>query len=314
LFSDVSATFVSDDTLVLLVHRGELRDYESRLFLISLAKNVASVRAEAKAGRDAQDVNLVSDSRIVVRGSRDNLLFSARLDKPQKLPVSKLVEPFPGSKVVGEFIVSGGWRVIRLDPTFSEAKEGPGRLESLSDQTVVYRFNNTIIAESYDGSRLGSFPAPSGSGDSKIIDVAGSARLYLSLLDRDGILDVNGKLEQKLAPPPGWGFRHGWSNDGGRILYDNYKRTIATSQKVMETFTSIATLGLGVPPEQANGEEITVLDSRSGRVCFHLDSPGKLLGFAGSMHASIAPSGRWIAVATPTELSVYPLPEVCLGK
>lgn len=81
-------------------------------------------------------------------------------------------------------------------------------------------------------------------------------------------------------------------------------------QRISEFFESVATLGMG-PNVQSTGEEIRVMDTRTGSICFDLDSPDHQFGEAGEHHADLSPSGRYVAVVDGNELRVYALPQAC---
>jgi hypothetical protein len=72
-----------------------------------------------------------------------------------------------------------------------------------------------------------------------------------------------------------------------------------------------ATLGLGSANEQANGERIQVIDTKTGGVCFDWDSKLKPLGLAGEYHADISPSGGLVAVVGWGKLMIYRMPNTC---
>ena len=105
------------------------------------------------------------------------------------------------------------------------------------------------------------------------------------------------------APPEGWGCRHGWNSDGSRLLFDHFIRTAPVLEKAFDRL-------LGVP-EESTEKIIKVVDAKTGDVCLDLESPNKLLGAAGGYHADLSPSGRWVAVASLTDFSIYRLPDHC---
>ena len=121
------------------------------------------------------------------------------------------------------------------------------------------------------------------------------------------IVDFNGKLIQPLDKPDGWGLRIGQSSDGSRILYDRHTRHIPLAQKIKEE--EIAKMG-DAADEAPNGEMVRVIETKSGKKCFEWSSQKDLLVIA-QYHADIDPSGRLVAIMTPTTLSIYRLPELC---
>jgi hypothetical protein len=128
------------------------------------------------------------------------------------------------------------------------------------------------------------------------------------------IVDFNGKVLVKIPAPDGWGSRYGTSLDGGRLLFDQYTRRISTAQRFGERIESAISLGMG-PVVASRGEDIRVVDTVTGKMCFELDSPDRLFGIAGQYHADLSPSGHFVAVvvANPTTipLSVYQVPAAC---
>jgi hypothetical protein len=55
-------------------------------------------------------------------------------------------------------------------------------------------------------------------------------------------------------------------------------------------------------------------DTKTGGVCFDLDSPDRQFGMAGQHHADLSPSGRFVAVVDGNELHVYVLPASCAAR
>jgi hypothetical protein len=70
---------------------------------------------------------------------------------------------------------------------------------------------------------------------------------------------------------------------------------------------------MGVGDEEPNGEMALVIDTRSGKQCFEWNSSTNLL-VGGQLHADIDPSGRLVAIMSPTALNIYKLPEECVAK
>ena len=139
---------------------------------------------------------------------------------------------------------------------------------------------------------------------------AGRGALLLESGDDARVVDYNGHVVARLAPLEGWGFRYGWSDDGSRVLLDHFTRPTAFWSRLFDRFT--AEMGA---PQVPNGETIVVQDTRKGRICFRMDSPrGTLFGEIGGYHGDLSPSGKWVAVATVAELSIFAVPDTCTGK
>lgn len=216
------------------------------------------------------------------------------------------------------------WVAYKMERPRQRILSGTGTILSISDDAVAYFDDGTVHVEGMDGTSLGSFASPppktlnfgSYSITPKSIPTLrflGRNRLWYENGSDERILDFNGKPIQTLERPDGWGFRIGQSSDGSRILYDRYTRHIPLAQKIEEEAIAAATMGMGVGDEEPNGEMVLVIDTRSGKPCFEWNSNTNLL-VAGQLHADIDPSGKLIAIMTPTALSIYSLPEVCVAQ
>lgn len=212
------------------------------------------------------------------------------------------------------------WVVYKIERPRQRILSGTGTILSISDDAVAYFDDGTVHIEGMDGTSLGSFTTPppktinfgSYSITPKSVPTLrflGRNRLWSENGSDVRILDFNGKPIQTLERPEGWGFRIGQSSDGSRILYDRYTRHIPLAQKIEEG--AAAALGVGAD-EEPNGEMVLVIDTRSGKHCFEWNSSAHLL-VAGQFHADIDPSGRLIAIMTPTTLNIYRLPEGCVA-
>jgi hypothetical protein len=213
------------------------------------------------------------------------------------------------------------WVVYKMERPRQRILWGAGTILSVSDDAVAYFEDGTVHIERMDGTTLGSFAAPQAKtltfGSYSItpksiptLRFLGRDRLWSENSSDVKILDFNGKLIQTLERPDGWGFRIGQSSDGSRILYDRYTRHIPLAQKKIEESAAVAMAGGG--DEEPNGETVLVIDTRSGKHCFEWKSSTNLL-VAGQFHADIDPSGRLIAIMTPTTLNIYRLPEGCVA-
>lgn len=197
---------------------------------------------------------------------------------------------------------------------------GTGTILSISDDAVAFFDDGTVHIEGMNGNSPGSFATPppktlnlgSYSITPKSIPTLrflGRNHLWSEGVSDVKILDFNGKPMRTLERPEGWGFRIGQSSDGSRILYDRYTRHIPLAQKIGEA--AAAAMGVGAD-EEPNGEMVLVIDASTGKKCFEWNSSTNLL-VAGQFHADIDPSGRLIAMMTPTKLNIYRLPESCVA-
>jgi hypothetical protein len=189
-------------------------------------------------------------------------------------------------------------------------RQGTSQLLTLSDDLLVFRTDDEINVERMTGLRLGSFAVPPRSICSARALLLAPNRLYLSGCGPGRVVDFTGKPRADIPEPDGWGFRYGLTQDGHRILFDNYTRRISPLQRMAESVESVLTLGMA-PTVTSKGEIIRVVDTDTGKICFDLDTPERLLGPAGEFHADISPSGDVVAVASADKLSIYPLPTAC---
>jgi hypothetical protein len=213
------------------------------------------------------------------------------------------------------------WVAYKVDRPRHRVISGTGTILSVSDDAVAYFDGGTVHIEGMDGTNLGSFetapPKPLTFGSVTItpksipmLRFLGRDRLWSENGSGVRILDFNGKLIQTLDRPDGWGANIGQSSDGSRILCDRYTLDIPLTRKIEEY--AAAAMGVGVDDEP-NGEMVLVIDTRSGKRCFEWNSRSNLL-VASQLHADIDPSGRLVAIMTPTTLNIYRLPEGCVAK
>jgi hypothetical protein len=259
----------------------------------------------------------------VIQGSR---VLDPNLREVSQIPKGAGIRPSHISTTGETFIKQDGnnWAAYKIEQPRRRILAGTGTILSVSDDAVAYFDDNTVHIQGIYGAPLGSFAAPPHvlpplvagpfGVTAKVIPMLrflGRDRLWRENLSQVEILDFNGKLIQTLERPEGWGTRIGQSSDGSRILYDRYTRHIPLAQKAEEEAIGKAT---GVwADEEPNGEMVLVIDTRSGSHCFEWSSQTNLLA-AGQFHADIDPSGRLVAIVTPTTLNIYRLPESCIAK
>lgn len=302
---DASIVFLSEDTLALLAwsrngFRGGTQMRVVRIEsgrLLALAQNVVPF--------EGQRLYAVSKGRILIGGQEHSYLYSQDLVQKFELPIFGLRSVFPGTDVAGSFKPRGS--VFRLTNPPAPIPRRGGELMATSDSVLVYRTEGRFEPITPEGIGCASIPAPSnGAG---LVDVAGPGRLFFSGRKKDRITDLCGKTIHEVQPPRGWGYRHGWSSDGARLLFDHYVRNVPLSERLFEPLASA--LGL---EEIDNGEIVRVIDVSTGTICFDFETSKALLGALYTLHADISPSGRLVAVASRTELTVYRLPAVCTGE
>ena len=291
---DASPVFLADDSIGLLVRSGRPRSGDSRVVVLQLAGGKLQIVASTSKANEGDEIYAASDGRCLIGAVRHAELYSSDLRKTLELPVRQrllLRSFFPRSATIGESDVHD-WTLFRLAPEMPAIRKGPGQLLSVSDDVVVYRLDDAIRIETQDGRLLGSIPVPSDTKGAPIAEIAGRDRLFVHFSKEYRIVDFQGKQIARIHRPDGWGFRHGWSADGTRVLVDHYTRAPSPADRLMDALTDI----LVPAPEEANGEIVRVIDTVTGAVCLSMESKGKLLGASGQYHADLSPSGRLVSV------------------
>ena len=306
----VSAVFVSDNIVAtLLPSRGSAPPLQ-KVVIMRWSDRALEQTASMTVSNGGQ-IFAASGNRLIVSTSRDKAVYSADLTQRREIPIKVLCcDSFPRVGVIGEW-GENKWTVFRLDSPSQAIREGSGELISVSDGVIVYRLNNQIRTETLDGHPLGSIAVSAGSRYSHVAELAGGDRLYLTTSEGRRLVDFNGNEMLRVDAPTGWGFRHGWSAEGNRMLFDHFTVTMPLAERAIDKVFNSIFGGLGVMSEQPNGEIVRVIDTRTGGICLNLESPGKLFGPAGDYHADLSPNGRWMVLITLQELSIYQLPESC---
>jgi hypothetical protein len=321
---DGTLAFLTQDTLALSICRN------SRCYLESLQLGAGKPRAIGTISTDGfhgvHDLFRASDSRVIVPNGisgvgRSAVLLDSQLHEVMQIPSATGIHASHISMTGGTFVNQSGnrWVAYKTDHPRRLILEGTGLVLSVSDNAVAYLDGSTVRIEGTDGTPLGSFatPAPksltlgSAAITPKVVPTLGFLgrdRLWYESVSDVKILDFSGALIQTLDKPDGWGFRIGQSSDGGRILYDRHTRHIPPAQKIKEE--EIAKKLGDAPEEKPNGEMVLVIDTKSGKKCFEWSTQKNLLAVA-QYHADIDPSGRLVAIITPTTLNIYKLPELC---
>jgi len=247
------------------------------------------------------------------------VLFSADLSAAQDLPALELSSRLGNTAAERSGHTAaekrkGTWRIYRILPKMELVREGTEQLFDISDDVIVLREGDVIRTETFDGKLLGSFTTGPRAKCYESAHLVSDDRLYLADCKAARMVDFNGKNEQQLHPPKGWGGL-AWSGDGKRMLFDHFSRRISIFRNAGEIFVAFATLGMGVSDEMDNREEIRVLDTSTGGWCFDWKRsfPEGSVGFDRG-HATISPSGEFVAIATEGTLAIYRLPAVCEVK
>jgi len=304
---DASPVFLSDDNVAVLAQFGAPRTGTVQLVVLRLIGSQLQVTAQTEQADESNRLYAVAGNRLLLTSRFHKYLYSPDLKERIEIPSRILSGMFPRGGVIGE-IEQGTWKVFRLSSPMAVVREGTGELLSVSDDAIVFRQTDAGKTTSMDGRLLGTVSASPHTRGTHVAEIAGKNRLLVSNGGPVYISDFNGKQLQRIQPPEGWGFRHGWSSDGTRMLFDHFTRTVSALERAVEKVAD--GIGLAIP-EESNGETIRIIDSLTGKVCVNLESPGKLMGRVGSYHADLSPSGRLVAISTPKELSIYSVPKVC---
>jgi hypothetical protein len=253
---------------------------------------------------------------ITPTGKSPAVLFSADLSAAQDLPSLHLVSRSGNTAVETSGHTAaerrkGTWKIYRILPKMELIREGTDQLEDISDQVVVLREGDVIRTETLDGKLLGSFSVGPKAKCHGRPHLASADRLYLGgYCDGARTVDFNGKNEQKLHPPKGWGGL-AWSGDGKRMLFDHYSRRISIFRSAGEDFVAFATLGMGVGDELDNRQEVEVLDTFTSASCFDWKRGFPENSESLNQDAAISPSGEFVAIAAGGTLAIYRLPPIC---
>jgi hypothetical protein len=206
---------------------------------------------------------------------------------------------------------SGSWKLYRLTDRLEPLREGTGDLLSVSDEVVLIQDGKAMNVETIDGKRLGSFSASNEAWDYQA-GLLGNNKLYLDDCKSVRVADFEGRTQLEMHPRKGCSLGDTKSSaDGKRMLFDFTNRKVSGLQNVLESVRTITTLGMS-GEEDVNREQVRVVDSVTGRLCFdwHRSFP---LTYSQVRSAAISPSGEFVAIAAENTLSVYRLPAVCEG-
>jgi len=306
-------TFVTDESIAVGVCSG----YAPRTCSLSLIREehgrLETVAATQDFGPSVANLHRAPGEKILatsVPGSA--ILYSADLSSKQSLqPVSAV--SFSG-RTVGQWL-QGGWRIRQIDPS-EPIRSGKGSMRSVSDDVVVFQNGDVMYTEAVDGTPVASFTVASESKCATLAQVLQGGRLYIEGCKENRIVDFSGKTKLKVQRPKGWSSNSSEldraSADGSRLLFNSWSRKVSFFRSVGETAAVFATLGMGAGEEEDNREEIRVIDTNDGNICFerHRSFP---MGSETVFHnnAAISPSGRFVAIAADGELSVYQISAVC---
>lgn len=308
LATSMSVAFLSETSIAVgLCQRSS--DSKCELSVIRWENGVLRVIARThRFGPTQMEIHPSTGGRILTTpiGKLPATLYSEDLSVGQELVLLRYVSQ--SGATVAE-LNRGGWKLYRLASRLEPLREGTGELQAVSEGVVVIRDGDLLRTETLEGKPVASFSLRPASKCYSSVALVGDS-LYLSDCKGARIVDFSGREQLRVRPPRGWGQRPTSSDNGERLLFHHLDRKISAVRSVGEDVLAIATLGLGVADEQANREEIRVVDTTNGNSCFDWKSGDDLSENA----ASISPSGEFVAIGSAGSLSVYRLPAVCETK
>jgi len=309
--------FLSDDSIAVAAQPGA----SGASFTLSIAKfewrdGTRRVGAETELPLDAPTVGelfTAAHGGLLLTKTRPTRFVSGDLKSAIKLPINIPIAPMQQANAVAEY-KGKSWTLYKLLPKFQAIRDGSGEILTLSDEFVVFRTDRELRIETLAGELRGHFSIAPQSKCLTSAKILSAGRLFLCTCGEFRVVDFSGRQLAKIPAPDGWGPAYRTSLDGSRLLFDHYTRRISAAQRLSDAIERVITLGYG-PIVTEQGEDIRVVDTLKGKVCFDLDSPNHLLGENTSQHADISPSGRFAAVVTTTAsgstLSIYGIPATC---
>lgn len=307
-------TFVTENILAVSI----CRNLRCNLETLDLKSGTPRVIARSNEFQNYSALFRVTAGRVMLdrvrSGNRwEAVVLDSNLQAPSLIPEAAGIDQRNISSTGDTFVKQNqeGWVAYRTVLPPARIREGNGSVLSVSDDAVAYVDKGTIQVEGMEGKHLGSFRVNAKALPT--ISFLGPDRLWSEAKAHPEILDFNGRVVQSMKKQDGWGFRIGQSSDGSRMLFDRYTRNVPLGQKISEAAIAIATLGMGVGDEEANGETVVVIDTKNGKKCFEWSSRTDLL-LEGHFHADIDPSGRLIAIMSRNWLNFYKLPADCSAQ
>ncbi len=308
--ASVQLAFISEDTIALI--RDAADPVSSAVITVDWrSQKLQPIKWKPVSVYGFRSLHGVSNGLILLDAAPKPQLMSRDLETLAEMPMGVVTAPASRGSLAGEWLSQRQWRLYRLGPPVSLVRSGDGEILSVSDDFVVIRSESVLRVErTSDGTTAGAFAVASRLACAGRVTVLGPGRLLMTDCRDDQVIDFQGKRLVTLPRRDGWGFRHGVSADGSRAVFDDFTRRIQVIQRISEFVESVLTFGMS-PNIESIGEEVRVVDTNSGKVCFDLDSPDRQFGRAGEYHADVSPSGRYVAVVDGSNLSVYTLPGSC---
>jgi hypothetical protein len=313
-----TVTYLSESTVAI----GLCRYRACSLSLIQSEGGNLTMSAQTFQFKPGVSIHPASNGRLFTeRSLPPTVLYSADLSRSHEL-ATHIARVSPSGKTVSQWS-HDAWKTYRLTETLEPIREGKGDLQSLSDELLVIQDGKTIRTETLDGRRMGSFSLPSMAWGH--VAVLGNARLYMDDCAKARIVDFNGKVYLEVHPKDLYKQGSRWftdasvcaqggnsSSDGRRILFDFATRKVPRLQQLLENIHTISTLGM-TGPEDVNGEEVRVIDTNTGKMCFSWHRSFPSMNWL-VRSAAISPSGESVAIVAGDKLSIYRLPAACDGR
>jgi hypothetical protein len=311
-----TVTFVSDTSIAV----GACSGYTPRTCSLSLVRwkdgRLETVAGTQDFGPTVANLHHAPGGKILatsVPGSAT--LYSADLSSKRSLQPVSMVS-FSG-RTVGEW-VQGGWKIRQIDLP-EPIGSGRGSLRSVSDDVVVFQSGDVMYTVTVKGEPVASFAVPPESKCATLARVLPGGRIYLEGCKEDRIVDFGGDTKLRVRRPKGWSSNSSeldrFSADGNRLLFNSWSRKVSFFRSAGEIAVAFATFGMGVGEEEGNREEIRVIDTTSGHICFERRRSFRM-GSESVFYttAAMSPSGEFVAIAANGVLSVYHLPSICESK
>jgi len=307
----VTVAFSSSETSIAVgLCQKDCADNKCSLFLVRWEDGTLRPLAQTLRFDSGATIHGSAEGQILtVESAPPTILYSPDLSTEYNLP--KYLSHVSPSGMTASESASGSWKLYRLTDRLEPLREGTGDLLSVSDEVVLIQDGKAMNVETIDGQRLGSFSASNEAWDYQA-GLLGNNKLYLDDCKSVRVVDFEGRTQLEMHPRKGCSLGDTKSSaDGKRMLFDFTNRKVSGLQNVLESVRTITTLGMS-GEEDVNREQVRVVDSVTGRLCFdwHRSFP---LTYSQIRSAAISPSGEFVAIAAENTLSVYRLPAVCEG-
>jgi hypothetical protein len=303
-----TVAFSSETSIAVGLCQKDCTDNKCSLFLVRWEDGTLRPFAQTPLFDSGVSIHPAAEGQILtVESAPPTALYSADLSVAHKLP--KYLSHVSSSAMMVSEWAPGSWKLYRLSDRLELLREGTGDLLSVSNEVALIQDGKVMKVETLDGKRLGSFSA-SNEAWSYHAGLLGNTKLYLDDCKSVRVVDFDGNTQLVMHPRKGCSLGDTKSSaDGRRVLFDFTERKVSGLQNVLESVRTITTLGMS-GEEDVNREELRVVDTVTGRLCFewHRSFP---MTYSRVRSAAISPSGEFVAIAAEDTLSIYRLPAAC---